>query len=776
MKYAHSFFRFLGGIHLAIALIAMTALFVIAGTLIESRTESHRYAALFTYGNPVFGLLLWGFFINILVSALRRWPFQTQHIPFLITHFGLLMILGGCLIKNFYGTQGALSLIEGGGGHTLMMPDTYVVYLEKRDPSDPFKKISANYPLKRNWLGAFYIESPADPAFSELQLTLLEYRPHSRERLDSWIKGDMAFINGLAPFPVYDLDESLDPAPISARAILHHPQSPPWDILAGRVNDVAAAAAKIYIEGAAITLSDPLTRSPLFKGSLKEALSGPIALPDGSIALSLHFNYSPLSGFEEPQLALSRRHHGRPLPVNFSVALQGDESLLNTSLKAGSLDVDIHRTPLVLLLQDPNEDVFFFAFDPHGQVYADSFGQDRLQSVISYDQGFGGYAVQAQLPFPSYPAGRQEREAAALHHLDVELRQGLQNNPELSPPLKLLQTACAKAKTDFVSNCLDFMDIWSRSGAWLYPLSAKMPDNLSQAMRQLDWSAAPPYEKNSCLWAHSLCSDLEAEYPPGGDFNALLKQRGWPLEPAPAKDDQAQFTTLVQQIFSVGDQLPDAKSPESLSDSMQARLLSAYFQAYGLHLRNIIEPPTAIGVQPDVVTLEAPLTPRQRDEPPRIKLEDNTPKATLQVRLGSHVERVTLSYERFGRGLKWPIFNGKYLIRFQSEFREIPYHVRLRNARQINYALSAQPYSYESDLLITDLQRQTTIEKTISMNNVHETWDGYRFYLANIAPPNEGAVKQVQILVNHDPAKYWLTYPGAIILSLGVILLFWLKR
>ena len=60
------------------------------------------------------------------------------------------------------------------------------------------------------------------------------------------------------------------------------------------------------------------------------------------------------------------------------------------------------------------------------------------------------------------------------------------------------------------------------------------------------------------------------------------------------------------------------------------------------------------------------------------------------------------------------------------------------------------------------------------MNNVHETWEGYRFYLSNISPSGEESVKRIQLVVNHDPAKYWLTYPGAIILSIGILLLFWL--
>src|SRR4051812_16691922 len=102
MKLVKSLYYFLGGVYFALILISSVALFVIAGTFIESLTQSHSYAALFTYENPLFSALLWGFFINILFSATRRWPFKWKHIPFLITHLGLLMILAGVLAKHYF--------------------------------------------------------------------------------------------------------------------------------------------------------------------------------------------------------------------------------------------------------------------------------------------------------------------------------------------------------------------------------------------------------------------------------------------------------------------------------------------------------------------------------------------------------------------------------------------------------------------------------------------------------------------------------------------------
>ena len=101
--------------------------------------------------------------------------------------------------------------------------------------------------------------------------------------------------------------------------------------------------------------------------------------------------------------------------------------------------------------------------------------------------------------------------------------------------------------------------------------------------------------------------------------------------------------------------------------------------------------------------------------------------------------------------------------------------MRLRQAREICYPHTQQPYSYESDVLITQ-QDGSAIQKTLSMNSVHETWDGYRFYLSGMNTISNQGLKSVTIVVNQDSAKYWLTYPGGVIVFMGIIMLFWFKR
>lgn len=777
MKLLRAVYHFLGSIYLAIGLIAFVALFVIAGTLLESTTSSHRYAAYFTYSNPLFIALLWGFFINILVSALRRWPFKWRHVPFLITHLGLLMILGGVLMKSYFGLQGTMSIIEGSGSELVTIPDTYFLHIEKKDLKDPTKILSDNYPLS---------DPSTNGAFSDLQIKVVDSTPNSKESPETWIKEispkqKLGFISGLKPFPVHNFNQEYQTLPYSAQINLH---SLPCNILAGYTEDIPKIAQQAYLQGLNILLKDAITEEVVYQGPLEEALKG-IQWPNGRADIKLNLNYTKALGFEHPELLVEIATDRPMQKTEVTVPLQGAESLLNQNktpyLGKFPITIDLLRSPSVALLQDPDKTTYLFAFDQNGQVHVETSQNESLPSLIMYDKGFGGYAVQAHLPFSAHPAGRKERESALTSHLTSLLK----NTSVLPPPLQLFKNACKESDQEFASCFMDFLSRWNYTYSWLYPENAPLSERLEPIFKNLNWDAADSRAKNGCVWLSELFTKLEPDLKLGMDPLSLIQQMGWPLvKPlqalkksegaCTAEESHAVLTAFTQQMLFAGHDFPEIYHIHMDSAADQARLFSAYLRAYEIHLCNMIG--TETHQKHQNVTLECPLSMQRTNQPPSKKLEENTPKIILQLKKGARTEFVSLTYDRAGKGLKWPVFGGEYLLRFQPEVHAIPHHIRLRHARQVNYPNSNQPFSYESDLLISDMRNGNLIEKTISMNHVHETWDGYRFYLANIAPQNETAVKYIQLAVNHDPAKYLLTYPGALVLTLGVLLLFWMGR
>lgn len=859
MKKLIAFYHFLGSIQLAILLIAMTAAFVAAGTFLEAHSESHLFSASFTYHHPVFLALIWGFFLNILISALRRWPYQTKHIPFLTTHLGLLMLLGGVIIKSYYGTQGSMSIIEGGSSNRIFLPNTYAIHLEKKDSAAAGKKVQMDFLLDQA------VEQKLK--FDDVEIRLADFAPHSTERMQTWVKDQQAVILGQRPIPIAKFQSPKVPvADIKAR--FHHEKATPWNLIALSTDQISEASKQVYLQGLDVQISNSSTGEIIAKIPLTKALEHPVH----GAEFSLEWNFSDLNELKTPTLSVDIDNE------KMIIALAGTDSLFNRNVSSPyrgklPLTIDLSREPTLLLIHDDQENDHLFFFNPYGEIQSASFKNDHLQSLIVYDEGFGGYTVQMPFPFDDLPSSRHDKEQAELLQLAAQLRISLQQDPDLSPPLKLFKNSVEVSNgPDFAKAILLFLQAWENSSQLL--IRSHIPDQLHPIIQHIDWNKLPQQEQYVCGWLCLLLDEMEQEMQQGKNFLQVLDEKGWPLgqqfTALDANDTDKMITLFAQQLFAAREELP---RPETMPGMFSAKALSAYLRAFGITLNNIRQttdpektlriyhaahlytnrvrkilaplqeqPVNALAqlidsmreesyllneikkaylafqkqsgqtnIQPitsrqelsqalvhyapledkflsaneietlsaslnakDVI-LETPLTLKQEKILPLQKWEDNRPLITLEIKQGQKKEYLTLTYDKYGTGLAWPILEGRYILRYQPLFVEIPYKVRLHDARQINYPGTQQPYSYESDIIVTRMKDQSKVEKTISMNNVHETSDGYRFYLASLSPPQEEAAQRVQIVVNHDPAKYFLTYPGALIMSLGIVLLFWMR-
>lgn len=791
MKFYRRLYHFLGGVVFALMLIACTAVFVIAGTLIESSTQSHQYAAQFTYSSPLFGILLWCFFINILFAATRRWPFQVRHIPFLITHLGLLMILSGVLIKHYFGLQGNMGLIEGSGSQEVFENGTYALQLESKD-----NPVRERFPLKRSF-GSFnhYIGNSLDG----LQVFLEDFTPHSTDQFSTWIKGDHAYIFGLDPLPVHRVVNNDEAFPVSGR-VRFQPEGAVWNLFALRALDLENSVRKVYLQGARLRFIDRSTGLLLKEIPLQEADHSPFDISGQGMA-SVAFLFSP--DFVNSKLQVNILNESASYWM--TIHLLGSLPLINQNemtsyLGSIPIAVDIVREPTLAIIEDDKNDCHLVVVDAYGKMWWKQFKNEMPDTLLSYDDGFKGYGIRAQLPPSLFYADRKHLEEALAGRIKRQLHRALNENIPLSPPLQLFKGACEKAGVDFVDHCVEFLIQWDASHSWLYAEELPLPHKLADVMEEINWIEVPEQEIHGCHWSSTFFSFLEPDLRQGMDVMEILRKQRWPLlaslehlkqseGPCTSEASESLLTAVTQQLFAAAVAKPgDHPLPLKQSPQHTARLFSAYLRAYGIHLKTILTPPASEEeldtllrehypekVETSPIVLETTLRANHVAAPASKKLEDNIPKITLVARTGDKAQRFSLSYDRYGTGLKWPILDGHYLVRFQPVFTEIPYRVRLRNARQINYPHSSQAFSYESDLIFTDRRTGQNLEKTISMNKVHETWDGYRFYLASIAPGEETAVKRIQLVVNYDPAKYFLTYPGAIILSMGILLLFWMR-
>ncbi len=336
-------------------------------------------------------------------------------------------------------------------------------------------------------------------------------------------------------------------------------------------------------------------------------------------------------------------------------------------------------------------------------------------SLIAYDSGYGGYTHELSLAIQTEQA------------LEAQLKE----YAHLPEPLKQFRDASEKVGQDWISNFIDFVLQWDRGGELLFP-NEPVSDELKLILSAMQF---PPEVETASGWMVDLLLDHES-------------LTHWPL-PLP---DENKWQALFNQLLIAGKELPSPPKTQIQT------LFSAYLLGSGISKDRFPESETPI-------QLESPIFQKVLPEKADQKWEENRPMAKFRLTHLGKTEVIVLPFDPSGKGLSWPILDGTYLLRYQPKELTIPHHLRLRRARRINYDNSPQAKSYEADLWI-DHDSQISL----SMNNVHETSLGYRFYLSSLSSAPDRAAK-VGIVVNKDPARYRLTYPGAIFLILGTLAL-----
>ncbi|MEM1283445.1 MAG: hypothetical protein AAGG81_07815 [Chlamydiota bacterium] len=738
-------YHFLGSFYFAIIIIALMAIIVTAGTFTESYTNSHLYAALYTYNNPIFNIILVALFINILVSAMRRWPFKLSHTPFLITHLGLLMLISGVIIKNIWGVQGNMSLTEGGASHTITIPNTQVIHVEKRDPNLATNILSEEFPITSHfWSKRRSIGTSINQKFTDFSLELAEYFPHCEEQWDTWIKGTACYISGLEPFPVYQLQDEDTFIPISTKVRIFRDSDEVWDLYAVET--------------------------------------------------------------DTPQHALN--------------LIMKDTQINEEDLFNEKNSTNIYTTPKILFLKNEDRSVTVHAIDRYGHLFTKDYQSTEISPLVVYNEGFGGYFATLTIPFPAYPYDGTTIQQAKVHQVTKRLRKQNVETSELSPPLQLLDRACRKTGCDF-AYCLAQVQ------------QGTNPIDLSHTLEQVEWPLLPAETVTVCYWAAFIDRQIKKfkkeDIPESilklGNSNSLLVELQQIVHELPPYDHAAQYSHEIalgmfhaslefygidlnflcpnlsheetQQclVEFIQDNVRESRLSEafpplkSLSFQQKISVLKQLSKnreeiAQMLPTKDIEDALPTFSRSEDLwnglekklnqhdITIETPITPHYSALPPTKKLEDNRPKITLLAKSEKTKQFTSLAYDSTGQRIRWPILRGDYRLSFQPKTLQLPLTIRLHDARQINYPNTGQPLSYEADIIPSDKDGEMI---TISMNNVYESNHGYRFYLSNITPGDESSVQHVQLVVNYDPAKYLLTYPGGVLIAIGTLLLFWFR-
>lgn len=125
----------LGSMKLALVLLATIALACAAATFTESRFDS-AVARAWIYKSPWFVAWLGVLCINLFAVTLTRWPWQRRHAGFIITHYGIILLLIGAVVGSRLGFEGNVTLRTDGQPQGKIITDRSTLQVES--PADSY--------------------------------------------------------------------------------------------------------------------------------------------------------------------------------------------------------------------------------------------------------------------------------------------------------------------------------------------------------------------------------------------------------------------------------------------------------------------------------------------------------------------------------------------------------------------------------------------------------------------------------------------------------------
>ncbi len=124
--------RWVGSLPLAVVLLITIAVVLAWGTIYETRFGTASVQR-FIYQSWWFQGLLGFLAVNLAAAALERLPWKRRHLPFLLAHLGIILILIGGVLGGRFGVEGQLIIQEGQAQRTLLLSQNTLV-IRKLNP------------------------------------------------------------------------------------------------------------------------------------------------------------------------------------------------------------------------------------------------------------------------------------------------------------------------------------------------------------------------------------------------------------------------------------------------------------------------------------------------------------------------------------------------------------------------------------------------------------------------------------------------------------------
>lgn len=129
--WAVAVFWFLASLKLAIIELVALAVLLAIGTVVESVYDTET-AQFWVYRAGWFHLVLGVIAINLFTVMVSRWPWKRRHVPFLLAHTGILILLFGSWLTDRFGLDGMMRVTEGETTSAVELLDQPILVLSDR--------------------------------------------------------------------------------------------------------------------------------------------------------------------------------------------------------------------------------------------------------------------------------------------------------------------------------------------------------------------------------------------------------------------------------------------------------------------------------------------------------------------------------------------------------------------------------------------------------------------------------------------------------------------
>ena len=196
------------------------------------------------------------------------------------------MIISGTIVKNRFGLQGQMSVWEGSASRQVLLPHTYAVYLEgkERSPTQTQKSLVTLPSFKPGTYFPYH--------FPDVKFKIIGYALHVKEKPETWIKEEKAYLSGIPPLPVENWEPS-SPLPEGSIHLKSYGNTfQPFRIIALRTADLQEAFRQAYLQGLIVRIQTKENDGEALEVPLHETLLAPLPYGKGFLSTSLHLSNS----------------------------------------------------------------------------------------------------------------------------------------------------------------------------------------------------------------------------------------------------------------------------------------------------------------------------------------------------------------------------------------------------------------------------------------------------------------------------------------------------